>query len=57
MGNTGTQKLFLYLFKPTIADEIITAIKAQNADVAAGQLGGLPAEEGQQLNEIGRAHV
>lgn len=31
-------------------DEVIAAIKAQNADVAAGQLGGLPASPGQQLN-------
>ena len=30
--------------------EIIAAIKAQNADVSAGQIGGLPAVEGQQLN-------
>lgn len=39
----------LYSFKLTTAD-IIAAIKAQNADVSAGQLGGLPAVKGQQLN-------
>jgi len=31
-------------------DEIIAAIRAQNAQVAVGQLGGAPAIEGQQLN-------
>ncbi len=41
------QKLFSY--KLTTAD-VIAAIKAQNADVSAGQLGGLPAVKGQQLN-------
>ncbi|WP_191060264.1 efflux RND transporter permease subunit [Geminicoccus harenae] len=30
--------------------DIIQAIRAQNAQVAAGQLGGLPATEGQELN-------
>ncbi|GAB3313168.1 efflux RND transporter permease subunit [Haliea atlantica] len=30
--------------------EVIAAIEAQNAQVTAGQLGGLPAVEGQQLN-------
>ncbi|HEX2529799.1 MAG TPA: efflux RND transporter permease subunit [Geminicoccus sp.] len=30
--------------------DIIAAIRAQNAQVAAGQLGGLPSTEGQQLN-------
>lgn len=30
--------------------EIISAIKIQNADISAGQLGGLPAVKGQQLN-------
>ncbi|AFJ47932.1 multidrug efflux RND transporter permease subunit AcrB [Shimwellia blattae] len=30
--------------------DVITAIKAQNAQVAAGQLGGVPAIKGQQLN-------
>jgi multidrug efflux pump len=36
-------------YKMTIA-EVIAAIKAQNADVSAGQLGGTPAAAGQQLN-------
>jgi len=31
-------------------NEIVAAIKAQNAQVAVGQLGGTPAKEGQQLN-------
>ena len=31
-------------------NEVIAAIKAQNAQVAVGQLGGTPAREGQQLN-------
>src|SRR5699024_12875551 len=30
--------------------DVITAIKAQNAQVAAGQLGGTPPVKGQQLN-------
>ncbi|WP_027133826.1 efflux RND transporter permease subunit [Geminicoccus roseus] len=30
--------------------DVVAAIRAQNAQVAAGQLGGLPATEGQQLN-------
>src|SRR3546814_5962486 len=37
----------------TVAD-VSAAIEAQNAQVTAGQLGGLPAVEGQQ---IGRAHI
>ena len=40
-------KLFGYSI--TTAD-VIAAIKAQYADVSAGQLGGLPAMQGQQLN-------
>ncbi len=36
-------------YKMTIAD-VVLAIKAQNADVSAGQLGGAPAVLGQQLN-------
>ncbi len=39
----------LYSYKITIA-EVIAAIKVQNADVAAGQLGGLPSIKGQQIN-------
>jgi hydrophobe/amphiphile efflux-1 (HAE1) family protein len=41
------RKLFSYNL--TTAD-VISAIKVQNTDVSAGQLGGLPAVEGQQLN-------
>ena len=40
-------KLFGYSLT---ASEVIAAIKAQNADVSAGQLGGLPAIKGQQIN-------
>lgn len=32
------------------ATDIVNAIRAQNAQIAAGELGGLPAQEGQQLN-------
>ena len=39
----------LYGYKITIA-EVIAAIKLQNADVSAGQLGGLPSVKGQQIN-------
>lgn len=39
----------LFGYKLTTGD-IIAAIKAQNADVSVGQLGGLPAVQGQQLN-------
>ncbi len=39
----------LYSYKMTIA-EVIAAIKLQNADVSAGQLGGLPSVKGQQIN-------
>ncbi|MDR2550364.1 MAG: efflux RND transporter permease subunit [Desulfobulbus sp.] len=31
-------------------NDIVTALEAQNAQISAGQLGGLPAVEGQQLN-------
>ncbi len=41
------QKLYSYKLS---TNDVITAIKAQNADVSAGQLGGLPAVKGQQLN-------
>ncbi len=41
------RKLFSYNL--TTAD-VISAIRVQNTDVSAGQLGGLPAVEGQQLN-------
>ena len=40
-------KLFGYSLT---ANEVIAAIKVQNADVSAGQLGGLPAIKGQQIN-------
>ncbi len=41
----------LKLYKYGVStDEVVAAIRAQNNDVAAGQLGGLPAVEGQQLN-------
>ncbi len=39
----------LYGYKMTIA-EVVAAIKVQNADVSAGQLGGLPSVKGQQIN-------
>lgn len=32
------------------ATDVVSAIRAQNAQIAAGELGGLPATEGQQLN-------
>ncbi len=32
------------------ASDVVAALQAQNAQVSAGQLGGLPAEKGQQLN-------
>jgi len=32
------------------ADDVIAALQAQNAQVSAGQFGGLPADKGQQLN-------
>lgn len=41
--------LKLYSYNLTTSD-ITNAIKTQNADVSAGQLGGLPAVKGQQLN-------
>ncbi len=40
-------KLFGYSLTTS---DIISAVKAQNADISAGQLGGLPALKGQQLN-------
>lgn len=36
-------------YKMTIAD-VVTAVKAQNTEISAGQLGGTPAVKGQQLN-------
>lgn len=40
-------KLFKYALTPS---DIAAAIQAQNTQVSAGQLGGLPARKGQQLN-------
>lgn len=40
-------RLFSYKLSTS---EVIAAIRAQNSDVSAGQLGGLPASEGQELN-------
>lgn len=40
-------KLFSYKISTA---EVVAAIRAQNADVSAGQLGGLPAVNGQQIN-------
>lgn len=53
-GNPRSMRIWLnphklYGYKLTTSD-VIAAIKAQNSDVAAGQLGGLPAKKGQQLN-------
>lgn len=53
-GNPHSMRIWLnpmklYGYKIT-TDEVIAAIRAQNADVASGQLGGLPAVAGQQLN-------
>ncbi len=41
------RKLFGYSLSTA---EVINAIKTQNSDVSAGQLGGLPALQGQQIN-------
>ncbi|MBU6141089.1 MAG: efflux RND transporter permease subunit [Proteobacteria bacterium] len=53
-GNPHAMRIWLNPLKlfgyNLTSDEVIAAIKAQNADVAAGQLGGLPAMQGQQLN-------
>ncbi len=53
-GNPRAMRIWLnpqklYNYKLTTS-EVISAIKAQNADVSAGQLGGLPSVKGQQLN-------
>ncbi len=53
-GNPRAMRIWLdpgklFAYKLTI-NEVISAIKAQNADVSAGQLGGLPAVKGQQIN-------
>jgi multidrug efflux pump len=39
----------LQTYRLTVND-VVVALRAQNAQVSAGQLGGLPAEKGQQLN-------
>ncbi len=53
-GNPHAMRIWLNPLKlfgySLTSDEVIAAIKAQNADVSAGQLGGLPAIQGQQLN-------
>ncbi|TIV52468.1 efflux RND transporter permease subunit, partial [Mesorhizobium sp.] len=43
----GPDKLAQYSLMPS---DVATAIEAQNTQVSAGQLGGLPARKGQQLN-------
>jgi len=53
-GNPRSMRIWLnphklYGYKLTISD-VISAIRAQNMDVSVGQLGGLPAVPGQQLN-------
>ncbi len=53
-GNPRSMRIWLnphklFGYKLTTND-VIAAIRAQNNDVAAGQLGGLPAVKGQQLN-------
>lgn len=53
-GNPRAMRIWLnpnklFGYNMTIA-EVVSAIKVQNADVSAGQLGGLPAIEGQQIN-------
>lgn len=53
-GNPRAMRIWLdphklYGYKLTASD-VVAAIKAQNADVASGQLGGLPAVKGQQIN-------
>ncbi len=53
-GNPRAMRIWLnpnklFGYSMTIAD-VVTAIKIQNADVSAGQLGGLPSVKGQQIN-------
>jgi multidrug efflux pump len=53
-GNPHSMRVWLdpnklFSYKLTVGD-VINAIKAQNVDVSAGQLGGLPAIKGQELN-------
>ena len=53
-GNPNAMRIWLNpnkLFSYGIStSDVIAAIRAQNADVSAGQLGGLPALPGQQIN-------
>jgi len=53
----GTQNAMRIWLNPTklnsyhlTTNDVIAALQAQNAQVSAGQFGGLPAEKGQQLN-------
>lgn len=53
-GNPRAMRIWLnpgkmYSYNLTTS-EVISAIKIQNADISAGQIGGLPAVKGQQLN-------
>jgi len=53
-GNPRAMRIWLnptklFSYNLTTA-EVISALKVQNADVSAGQLGGLPSVKGQQLN-------
>lgn len=53
-GNPRSMRIWLnpdklFSYKLSVA-EIVTAIKAQNSDVSAGQIGGLPAVLGQEIN-------
>jgi len=53
-GNPRSMRIWLnphklFYYKMTIAD-VVNAIRAQNVDVSAGQLGGLPSVPGQQIN-------
>jgi multidrug efflux pump len=53
-GNASSMRIWvnpdqLFTFSLTVP-EVIAAIKTQNTDVSAGQLGGLPATAGQQIN-------
>ena len=53
-GNPRAMRIWLNPYKlhgyKISTSEVIAAIRSQNTDVAAGQLGGLPALKGQQLN-------
>lgn len=53
-GNPRSMRIWLDPYKlysySLSTSDVIAAIQAQNSDVSAGQLGGLPALKGQQLN-------